>query len=549
MGFEIQRPPLRYFIIIVLFVSGCWIQNASAQKVETGEITYVTSTTAYVNLGSNQGFRAGDTLRVMKAGKTVAVLVVTSIASKSMATKIVTRTTKIVRGDAVKGAARHEPEKITPTVKIDSTQIKPPPVTGSVPSDAPSLMEEPVGTKVHGRVALQYYALTSSTTTGFDFSQPAVVFSLYAEKLFGLPLDFNLYSNHRYDARAQERRVGVASNRLRNRFYQASFRYGDARAPFSATVGRFIAPVIGGVGTFDGAMLVTRKGRWEAGLVGGSQPGYTNSEVDFNDPKFAAYLAYSAGDYQGTRYQGSLAFAQTYKHRALDRGFIYIQNTVSFGNELSFYQNANFDLYDITHEGGAGHLHLTDMFLSTTYRPARWLSTSATYAVRRNVYFLQSFRDFPDSLFDKSLQQNARLSVGVNLPAAMFLSLSGSLRLREGDSKSAASLAGRYTWANVLHSRVNLYLTGSMADNVYNTSLSYGFELNTDVIRSLYTALRFRQYSYTFSGGSRTLNRSTLSADIYYRISRTFYASLSYERYWESTITSDRLYTELTIRY
>jgi len=536
------------FLLFLVFINK---DVTHAQKqTQTGKLTYVTSTTAYVDLGTNHGFDLGDTLHVMKGKKEVADLVVTNIASKSMSTSIVSKSVQILAGDEVHGIGRHQKEKQSVLLKFDSTALTQEPLSKKSTSTVATVKATgPEGTQFRGRVSLQYYALASNTTAGFDFSQPALALNMTAENLLDLPLQFSLYSNHRYDARSQENRSGNAADRLTNRVYQFAFEYGHNDAPFSTTVGRFLAPAIGGVGTFDGVMVIARNAGWEAGLVGGSQPGYSKSEVNFDDPKMAAYIGYTAGDYQSTRYQGSLAYAQTYKTKSLDRGFVYMQHIVSFENFVSLYQNANIDLYDMTNGSVETKPHLSDFFLSSTYRPIRWLSVNGSYAVRRNVYYLRSFAGISDSLFDKSFQQNTQLSVGMNLPMAMFVSLSGSMRAKEGDANSANALSARYSWSNVLSSQITLYLSGSLADNIYNTSKNLSIELNRDFSNDLYLSVRASQYSYSFTTGNRTLNRQALSADVYYRLSHALYASFSVERYWEGAIVSDRLYTELSIRF
>ena len=206
-------------------------------------------------------------------------------------------------------------------------------------------------------------------------------------------------------------------------------------------------------------------------------------------------------------------------------------------------------MYDLESGGVSTKPHLSDLFLSGTYRPLRWLSFNGSYAIRRNVYFLRSFGDIPDSLFDRKNTQNFQLSAGVNLPMAMFVSVSGSLRVQEGTSQQARSVQLRYTWANLLESQTNLYLSGSLSDNIYNTSSNASIELNRDVIQDLYLAVRVMKYRYSFAGGTAARDRDGGDTDLYYRVTKTLCASLSYERFWEGVVTSDRLYTELTVRF
>ena len=54
---------------------------------------------------------------------------------------------------------------------------------------------------------------------------------------------------------------------------------------------------------------------------------------------------------------------------------------------MTLYQNATLDLYDADRGSGNARPHLTDLYLSTTWRPERWLSLTGSFADRRSVYF------------------------------------------------------------------------------------------------------------------------------------------------------------------
>lgn len=532
--------------IAVLVFLCCVLHITQAQTLHTGKITYVTSTSAYVNLGTRQGFDIGDTLTVSKSGKRIATLIVTNLSSSSLVTTVVSKTATIIEGDLVEGRTRKREAIPAPENEDTLTTVV------SVVKEEPksvilttTMRELPFS--VRGRVSLQYYALMSNQTVGMDFSQPALALNLSADNLFSLPLQMVLYSNHRYDARTTTKRPSSVVEPLTHRIHQISLQYGRADGPLNATVGRFIAPVVGGIGSFDGAMIVARNEGWEAGMAVGSQPDYTNSGLNFDDPKLAMYIGYRVGDWQSFRYQGSLAFSQIYKSNTLDRGFFYLQNSLSLGSALSVFQNANIDLYDVPHGGSKTNIHLSDFYLSATYRPIRWFTTTASYAVRRNVYFLRSYANMPDSLFDTSPYRNAQLSVGANLPLAMFVSLSGSLRGKQGDTRPASALMGRYSWSNVLRSQVNTHLSANVSDNIYSRSSNAGIELNRD-FDALHIALRVMQYRYVFTGSERRIDRISTTIDCYYRISAAFFVSFSYERYWESALSADRIYSEFTVR-
>ncbi|MFZ1728728.1 MAG: hypothetical protein WBQ23_01880 [Bacteroidota bacterium] len=537
--------------VLVLTSAKGWGQDAEPRE-ERGVVTYVTSSMVYGDIGRRNGLREGDTVYVSTSKGRIASLRVLHLASKSFSAEIIEKKGTILQGNTLTATVRGIVVPPAPTLQVDSTatpirQTTATVVQGGLPASLPGAAPERP-TTIRGRFALQYYAMNSSASTnGLIFSQPAAVLSFTAERLFSMPLQFNYYSNHRYDARSDAARSGVTQERMRNRFYQLSLQMGGDDLPYTAVLGRFVPYQVGGIGTVDGAMLAGRSGSFEGGIIAGSQPGYRDSEISLKDQKVAAYAGYTNGA-ESWQLRSNLAFAQNYSDGVVDRGYFYLVNSLSFGGTVTLYQNASLDLYDA--DNGSGHMkpHLTDLYLSATWRPERWLSLTGSFADRRSVYFLKSFASVPDSLFNTSRLQNYQISAGFNIPGGMYASVTAALRAQETSSKPAGSYSARYTWSNFLASRVNIYLLGSYSDNIYNTSRSIGFEANRDLLEGLYTALRLQQYRYVYTQNSRSLDRSSIGLDMYYRLSAMWYLSLNYERYWEGGVASDRLYSEISMR-
>lgn len=538
----------RSFLLGILFGLVALAPQIRAQKIFNGKITYLTSTSAYVDLGTNHGFDVGDTLFVVQKDKHVAVLRVATIASKSLSAAILSKEGTLKEGDEVRGATMRSPKTIERTIVRDT--ILPPPASSAQPTQANVAEPSPLQTTVvNGRFGVQYYAMYNGTARSLDFSQPAAVLNFTVDKILGAPLAFDFYVNSRYDARRQELRSGSDYPRMTNRVYDASLRYGTDASLLSFQMGRFIAPVIGGVGTFDGGMITVLQSGVQMGIVAGTQPGWKNSEVQLSAPKFAAFVSTQSGDYRSAYYQGSVAYAQQYYAKALDRGFIYLQNSVTFSNSLSLYQNANVDLHDIVGAERKVSPHLSDFFLSASYRPFTWLSTSGSYAIRRNIYFLESFKGIPDSLFDKSFLQNVQLSLGFRLPFTLYLTTTGAIRKKEGDTRAATSLLANLSWADIAGSQIGAYISGNIADNVYNKSSSIGIDVHRDFFDDIYLSMKARRYFYNYSSSNRTIARTTVGTDILYRVSKAIYSTLSYERYFEESSTTDRLYIETSLRF
>jgi hypothetical protein len=540
---------IRHFRALLLLLLIAASRDVNAQTPPSGRITYLTSSTAYVDLGTNQGVDVGDTLLVTKDGRAIARLLVSTVASKSLSATILSKTQPLAEGDAVIAVTVRAPRQATRLVTPDTAARAPSTVATATPPAQPLPATSTTSNVFHGRVGMQYHGMYNDTRAALDFSQPAMVLNFIVDRIGGAPLQFSYYSNSRYDALQQQSRSGVGESRLNNRVYEAVLRYGDEQTPVQAWLGRFVAPAVGGVGTFDGAMGVYRNSGLQAGLVGGSQPGWQRSDVQLTNPKYAAFVAYDAGDYNTTKYQGSAAYAQQYYQSKLDRGFFYIQNSVYLPNSLSLWQNANFDMHDLANGVRTTSLHLTDFFLSASYRPMNWFSTSGSWSYRRNIFFLSSFSGLPDSLFDRSAQQNFQLGASMRLPLSMYLSLNGGLRTKEGDARNATSIFANYSWADILGTRFGSTVTATYADNVYNVSRGLGVDVHTDIIEDLYLSAKANWSAYEFSAFARAINRATYGADAYYRLSKAVYISLSFERYVETSFATQRIYGDVTLRF
>ncbi len=523
--------------------------QAYAQKEFFGKITYLTSTMAYVNLGTNQGFDVGDTLRVVKKDKQTASLRIATIATKSLSATILTKSGDLREGDEVHGTTYRAPVRPA-SIMIRDTTVPPIPKQAQT-ALLPSSVTLPASVNIiHGRIGAQYYGMFVRGQSSMAYNQPAGTISFTGEKLFDAPFGFSFYSNSRYSLTSNSQQTGVSNGQLSNRIYDASVKYGGDADRFASIIGRFVLPMIGGVGTFDGVSARWKQDGFQAGFAGGTQPDWLNSSVDLTNPKFAAFFGYDKGDYSApVQYQGSLAFAQQYYHHNLDRGFIFFQNMLNLPGVVSLYQTADVDLHDVTAGGRAVSPHLTDAFLSANLRPLTWLSGSISYSTQRSIYFLESFRGIPDSLFDKSFLHNGQVSLGLRLPAFMFVTINGSFRKKESDPKSSPSLMVNYSWSNIVGTDIGMYVNGAWADNIYYKMQSLGLDFHTELFQSLYLSVKGNFYRYQYLVTNVAMEKTSYGIDGYYRVSKSLYATLSYERYAESAMTTDRVYLEMSVRF
>lgn len=132
-----------------------------AQK--TFKVTYLTSVTAYIDAGADDGLRAGDRVEVVKAGAVIAVLKVTDVSSHRAACTIETPGAALAVGDAVRftpAASPGAPAEATPVVDEE---------TPAVPVERGESWARRNG--LRGRIGVRYLGVFDQSGFGGDVSE------------------------------------------------------------------------------------------------------------------------------------------------------------------------------------------------------------------------------------------------------------------------------------------------------------------------------------------------------------------------------------------
>jgi len=528
-----------------------------------GQVTYIAADAIYINIGADNGIGVGDTLVVRKNHRKAILLQVMSLSSKSASAKVVSPIGEVAVGDTVTSLRAKSLWCSAATDSVSMKQAKtdttllqantPPPKQERILAQATetpvSLLPQEEGNTIRGRFSLQYYSMNSIQYSEFNFYQAGAVLDFNIERIAGSYFNLSLYVNSRYDLSEQLRSSFGNSARFNARFYQFVLEYKNPNARFGFCLGRFSSPYIAGVGIFDGGVITYSNGNFQVGILGGTQPGYVNSEVQSDNKKFAAYVSYEAGDYSSTKVQSSVAFAQQYYLKHADRAFFYIQNSLFLGNQFNIFQNAEIDLNDFQNGQRLSKPRLSNLFLSVGYRPLNWFNLTAGYSGRRNVRMLEFYEFIPDSLFDYTMFHDVRASVGLRFPYGVYLTGSSSLRMHERYDRNSLAHSIGLQISDILGTSISSYLRYSMNDNVYNKSNSISLDLSRDILDNLYVTIKGERYYYSLTSSTYSATRYSLGADVLYRISNLVYSLLNIERVWDREFGMVRAFVETGVRF
>lgn len=536
-----MKPVFKTILFLV-----CLVPALHAGRIQTihCSVSYVAASVIYFDAGKENGLAAGDTIRVSRNGSPVGSVVITAVSKRSSAAQIIAQTGSIAVGDA--GVIDKEEQETVTAVPADTIPSAAT-ISPQVVSHAKQRETESNENVISGRVGLQYSGVTTDDPR-FNLSQPSVVFRMDVRRLFGTAMAVTMYSRNYYDLSQNYSRYGGAT-RLKNRLYEFVLHNDDPASSFGYGMGRMTSRYVGGLGTFDGGQLFYHAGNLATGVMIGAKVDDLSYEVNGNDNKGALFVNYQYNSEFIKHYDGTVAYGQQLAKGKLDREFVYLQNFLSLGTDLSIYESTELELNDITNGVRKRSLTLSNTYLSVNYYPYPWLSANAGYDGSRSVYLFETMKSISDTLFDKHLLQGYRAGATVRLP--YFVSLSGNLsyRTKKGDARDARTVSGTLRSADVLGTEIGASVRYADIAGVYSDGANVTVDIDRTFFYRLSVTLRYDYYAYTIlsNASSYTTHTYTLSGN--YRITKMLYAALNADRVNDSMMNSYRFFVEAGIRF
>jgi hypothetical protein len=391
-------------------------QDSTAARPVT--ITYLTTTTAYVDAGRLDGLHEGDTLRVVRAGAEAGRLLVTYLASRQAACDLLVQTSPLAIGDTV------DVPRAAPT----------PSVAGHAVPDAaerPALASRRSGSGIRGRVGARYLTVSQRDSSGAHFSQPSFDVRLDAQSIAGSPVGFilDLRTRRTVSSWADGQRVVDG----RTRVYQGALFLASPGAPFRLTAGRQFSPGFSSLALFDGVLAEMARPSWGAGAFAGSEPEPADLGYSTDVRDYGGYVQLHSRADATNRWTTTLGAIGSYQAGVTNREFLYLQAAYS-SRRLSLYGIQEVDYYRAWKQAmGEPAWSPTGTFGTARFEVSSAVSLSAGYDSRRNV---RLYRDAvtPETAFDDTFRQGVWGGVWIR---------SGSGRVGFDARSSSGGVAGQ----------------------------------------------------------------------------------------------------------
>jgi len=515
------------------------VQDAAAQDstaVRTARITYLTSVSAYIDAGREDGLETGTAVDVLKGGAPVASLKVAYLASHQAACDIVSASGTLSVGDTV----RYVPS--ARAARLASDTAAPTPATMAARSS-------PKRSQSHwlrGRVGLRYLAVLPRDSIGTRLSQPSFDLRLDGFAMGGTPVGITV--DVRTRRTASTRPDGTSVTDGLTRVYQAALFLNSPGGPFRVTAGRQYSPALASLTLFDGVLMEFNKAGWSAGGFGGTEPDPVSMGFSSAIRDYGGYFQLHNGPSAPAHWLLTLGGIGSYEGGIPNREFLYLQAAYS-SRRFSAYATQELDHYRADKQAlGEPAFSFTSTFATLRYEIADGVSLNGGFDNRRNV---RLYRDVvnPETAFDDAFRQ--AVWGGLAFQFARRYRLGFDARSSTGGTVSGAQAYSGYLSADRLTSfglslrtrttrYTNPVLTGWL------NSLTVGFDPFSRMHLELNGGLRLEQDPLA---GPNNVQTSWFGADLDLTLARSWYLLVSATRESGQFDANDQIYAALTYRF
>jgi hypothetical protein len=514
--------------------------RAAAQDTthaSTAHITYVTSSSAYIDAGRLDGLKEGAAVEVLRGGAAVASLKVAYLASHQASCDIVTTSVTLIVGDSVRFMASADRR----------TQLAADSAGGAAwPAEATRGRTGPHTHTMRGRLGVRYLEVRPRDGIGSTLSQPSFDLRLDGAGLAGAPFGIAVDVRTRLTSSTRPDGTSVADGRTR--VYQAALFMNRPGAPFRFTVGRQFSPALASLNLFDGAMAEYNKPSWGFGLFGGTEPdpldlGYSGEIQDYG-----GYVQVHNRPTASAQWFLTVGGIGSYEQGQANREFGYVQAAVTM-RRFSLFATQEIDYYRPWKRTlGEAPVSLTSTFSYARYELVDGVSLNAGFDNRRNV---RLYRDAvnPETAFDDQYRQG--VWGGLSLYFARHVRVGFDARSSTGGS---AGDANAYTGSLGLERLTSFGLSlRSRSTRYTNPTLSgwlHSVTMGVDPFSRLHLELNggLRSEENPLANPS-SLRVTWFGADVDVSLARSVYLILSGTRETGGQEGNDQIYAALTYRF
>jgi hypothetical protein len=520
-----ERSTFEALILLVLLCLFVLPLHAEENEVR-GEVTYISESSVYIDVGGSSGISAGDTLVVTRGGTVVGSVVVSATAAHSSSCIPLVPIRDIRVGDGV--AASVEPPA--------APEASEPALETRRSSPAPSNL-------VNGRISLGSFLSEDLTQSGLDFTEPTLSAFLRIRRIGGTPFALDFRQRVRHLGRESEPNVTLEQDRWASRLYELSLVYEEEGSPLALRFGRFSPAGARGIGYIDGATArISLAENVSVGAAGGLRPDYFDAGFGTREKAFGVFATYERKDSTGRRTSVAAAFSGTYGEGTVSREFFFLDGGYSAGRRFSTRNSIEIDLNrGWKRSDGRSLLEVTGLFLTARFGVREDVTVAVSFDNRKNLRTLYN-RAVPDSLFDDSLRRGLHANVSWTVSSKMRAGGGFGIRTRRGFDDTISG-SGFLRITDFLRKGISLHARLSVFRMMFSRGYRPSVGLGLPRFGSLSIGVSGGSYIYDTAGG--TSSNPWVESTATYRLSRRVTFSAVFWSYLTGGFESARLFSEI----
>ena len=476
------------------------------------KVKYVADGVAYLEGGRAQGLTEGMKLQVEETNlpttqgasahaatdpRVVAELEVSGVAETSSVTEIHDPKRAVKAGDLAYLSAS-DTESLVAQRSLSSTRQYPAVVSFSADDTLDDEAREevprppsPAVNRARGRIGLDYNSTTSHGLTSVTSSNIGFSFRGDITRIGGTFWNLSGYYRGRFTKQATGTQQTLQD--LINHTYHLSLTYENPNSRLVAGVGRLYLPWASSLDTIDGGYFGYHpKQGVTMGVFGGSTPDPTSWTYAPNRAISGTFVNFEGGSYDHFHYTSTSGAGVSMINWAVDRPFLFFEDTLSFGRKIGVYESAQLDSPVGNPAVAAPGAGLGRSFFTLRVQPAKRLELNFNHNYFRDLPKYDP--TLPISLLDKFLFQGFSVGARVEVLDQVFVSTSLGRSNRSGDK--GASLNQMY---GLTFNRLPLWkLRADARYSKFSSSFGTGSYESFSLSRQLSDALRIE-----FLGGQQ----------------------------------------------
>jgi len=326
--------------------------------------------------------------------------------------------------------------------------------------------------RARGRFGFDSFATFSHGTSNMTSTDLGVVFRGDITRIGGTYWNLSGYWRGRLTKQSAASQETLQETL--NRTYHLNMTYDNPNSSLVAGFGRLYLPWAPSLDTIDGGYFGKRLSRGSVlGIFAGSTPAPSSWDYSPNRVIGGAFVNFEGGEYDGFHYSSTTGAGISMVKWAIDRPFVFLEDSLSYKRTISLYESAQFDSPKGNTVAPAPGPGLGRNFLTFRVNPHPRFELDFNY---------NYFRDIPTfdttlvgtSLLDKYLFQGFSAGGRVQVFSQLWLSTTLGRSTGSGDSKTSMNemfgiTYGRLPWLKLRADAHYARFNSSFGDGSYES--------------------------------------------------------------------------------